>query len=471
MPLVYRGAPTLAMVGPNSGAWSTMSFLEHLSAIFVQAVWSTPLVIFLLGGGLFFAIYSRLLPYRHLGHAIGLVLGRHATRSAPGELSHAQALAAALSGTLGLGNISGVALAVSAGGPGAVFWMWLSALVGIATKFFTCTLGVMYRGNDSLGRLQGGPMYVIREGLPRVFYPLAIMFAVAGLVGTLPIYQANQLAVVVRENLLDGRGGLLINTGIGLAMAAVVAGVVFGGLRRVAHVAVSLVPLMVITYLGMTAFVLVEHAGKLPALLGSIVTHAFNPQAVGGGILGVALIGVSRAVFSNEAGVGTEVMAHGAARTPEPVREGLVAMLGPIIDTLVVCTCTALVLLLAGDWRDTDGISGITLTLAAFEQALGAVGGILLSLVALILSMTTMFTMWYYGAKCFGFLFGAQHQHHYRWFFIAMVVFGATVSLNVVWNLVSGSYGLMAIPTMLSSLLLAPRVREAARDYFQRHPY
>ncbi len=448
-----------------------MDLLQQWSAHFAGAVWSTPLVIALLGGGLFFAAFSRLLPYRHLGHAIGLVLGRHSTPSAPGELSHGQALAAALSGTLGLGNISGVALAVSAGGPGAVFWMWLSALVGIATKFFTCSLGVMYRGNDSLGRLQGGPMYMIREGLPKRFYPLAIMFAVVGLVGTLPIYQANQLTVVINETLLGAQGSFRSDAMIGVATALVVGGVVFGGLQRVAHVAVSLVPAMVVLYLLMTLLVLITHAGQVPALLGSIVSEAFNPQAVGGGVLGVALIGVSRAVFSNEAGVGTEVMAHGAARTSEPVREGLVASLGPVIDTLIVCTCTALVILIAGNWQETGGLSGVSLTLDSFRQELGTIGGWLLALVALVLSTTTMFTMWYYGAKCFGFLFGAQHQHHYRWFFIATVVFGSVVSLEVVWNIISGCYGLMTIPTMTATLLLAPRVVEAAKDYFQRHPY
>ncbi len=443
-----------------------MALLEQWSAVFANTVWGTPLVVLLLGGGLFFAIYSRLIPYRHLGEAVRLLLRRNATPSAPGELSHAQALAAALSGTLGLGNLGGVALAVSAGGPGAVFWMWLSALVGIATKFFTCSLGVMYRGNDSLGRLQGGPMYIIREGLSRRFYPLAIMFAVVGLVGTLPIYQANQLTVVINEALRDSPGTPASNAAIGTAMALVVAGVVFGGLRRVANVAVALLPAMVITYLGMTLCVLIAHAAEVPALLRSIVSEAFNPHAVGGGLLGIALIGVSRAVFSNEAGVGTEVMAHGAARTSEPIREGLVAMLGPVIDTLLVCTCTALVILIAGDWHNTGGLSGVSLTLASFESELGAAGAVLLSLVALVLGLTTMFTMWYYGAKCFGFLFGAERQHHYRWFFVATVVFGAVVSLEVVWNIVSGCYGLMAIPTMTATLLLSGKVMEATRRYF-----
>lgn len=448
-----------------------MEQLQQFSASFANAVWGTPLVVLLLGGGLFFAIYSRFLPYRHFGHAFGIMLGRHDTPDQPGELSHAQALAAALSGTMGLGNISGVALAIVAGGPGAVFWMWMSALVGIATKFFTCTLGVMYRGRDSEGNLQGGPMYVIREALPRGFYPLAILFSLAGLIGTLPIFQANQLTALVRENLLPGGDPQLTSFLIGCGMAAVVAMVIFGGLQRVAKVAVALLPIMVVTYLSMTLYLLLLHHAQVPGLLASIVTDAFNPQAVGGGLLGIILIGVSRGVFSNEAGVGTEVMAHGAAKTNEPIREGLVAMMGPVADTLIVCTCTALVILLAGTWTDPGDLTGITLTANAFRGDLGTPGVGLLLFVTLILASTTMFTMWYYGAKCFGFLFGARLQHYYRWFFVLAVVFGASVSIDVVFNLISGSYGLMAIPTMVATLMLAGRVKAAAKEYFHRHPY
>ncbi len=445
--------------------------LERLSAAFADAVWGTPTVVLLLGGGLFFALYSRLLPYRHFGHAVGLMLGRHATPDQPGELSHGQALAAALSGTMGLGNLSGVALAIVAGGPGAVFWMWMSALAGVATKFFTCTLGIMYRGEDSLGRLQGGPQYVIREAMPRAFYPLAVLFSLMGLIGTLPMFQANQLTALLRQNVLPEADSLLLNAGIGALMATVVGVVIFGGLQRVAKVAVALLPTVVILYLGMTALVIIANAELVPGILAAIVREAFQPQAVGGGFLGVVLIGVSRGVFSNEAGLGTEVMAHGAARTNEPVREGLVAMLGPVADTLIVCTCTAIVILLAGSWQDPGELSGVTLTANAFRGALGTPGVALLMLITLVLGSTTMFAGWYYGAKCFGFLAGAQVQHHYRWFFLAAIVFGASVSIDVVFNLISGAYAIMAVPTMVSTLYLAGRVKAAAAEYFHRHPY
>ncbi|MFK7829793.1 MAG: alanine/glycine:cation symporter family protein [Congregibacter sp.] len=445
--------------------------LETLSQQFVDLVWGTPLVALLLGGGIFFLFYSRALPYRHFGHAVGIMLGRYDNNDGPGELSHGQALAAALAGTMGLGNIAGVALAIVAGGPGAVFWMWVSALVGIATKFFTCSLGVMYRGTDGLGQLQGGPMYIIREALPKRFYPLAVFFSIAGLIGTLPLFQANQLTALVGDTIFAGNMPDWGGPAIGCAVAAVVASVIFGGLPRIAAVAVAVLPGMVTVYLLMTLFVIVNNISEVPAVFASIVSEAFTAQAASGGFIGVMLIGISRGAFSNEAGVGTEVMAHGAARTKEPIREGLVAMLGPVVDTLVVCTCTALVILLSGQWQTPGALSGITLTANAFVGEMGFFGLIPLGIVALILSTTTMFTGWYYGAKCVGFLIGAQWQHHFRWVFVAAVVVGSSVSIDVVFNIISGCYGLMAIPTMVSTLMLAPKVMAAARDYFERHPY
>jgi len=447
-----------------------MSALESFSQQLADTVWGTPLVALLLGGGCFFIIASRALPYRYMGHAIAILRGRYDTPNANGEISHQQALAAALSNTMGLGNIAGVALAIVAGGPGAVFWMWMSAIVGIATKFFTCSLGVMYRGKDSLGNLQGGPMYVIREALPRPYYPLAVLFSLAGLIGTLPIFQANQLTALIQDTVLAGTAPGWAPLAIGVVIATVVGSVIFGGLPRVARVAVALLPTMVIVYLAMTMWVLANHLPDIPRVLATIFTEALSPTAVGGGFLGVMLIGISRGAFSNEAGVGTEVMAHSAAKTDEPIREGMLATLGPVFDTLVVCTCTALVILLAGNWQSPGDMSGITLTADAFRSEMGNVGLITLGFVALILSTTTMFAGWYFGAKCFGFLVGAKWQPYFRWFFIAAVVFGATVSIDVVFNLISASYGIMAIPTMVSAIVLAPKVLRAAERYFADHP-
>jgi AGCS family alanine or glycine:cation symporter len=280
------------------------------------------------------------------------------------------------------------------------------------------------------------------------------------------MFQANQLTALIQGTLFENNAPEWVSLLIGMSIAGVVGIVIFGGLPRVANVAVALLPTMVAVYLLMTLWVVANNISAVPGILMSIVREALSPTAVGGGFLGVMLIGISRGAFSNEAGVGTEVMAHGAARTNEPIREGVLATLGPVFDTLIVCTCTAVVILLSGNWQSPGELSGITLTATAFEHEMGTLGVALLGFVALILSMTTMFAGWYFGAKCLGFLAGAHWQPYYRWFFILAVIFGATVSIDVVFNLISASYGLMAIPTMVSSLYLAPKVLAASRSYF-----
>lgn len=436
----------------------------------VGFLWGPPLVALLAGGGLFFLLYSRFLPYRYLGQGVRLLL-RPADADDPGQLSHFQALSTALSGTLGMGNVAGVALAIAMGGPGAIFWMWMSALLGIATKFYTCTLAVMFRGKDSEGEWQGGPMYVIREGLGQRWQPLALFFAFAGLLGTMPIFQVNQLVQVVRDTLavpmgLAANQFFLFELVFGLILALLVIVVALGQLPRLGRVTAVLVPSMVLGYLLLTAVVLISHASEVPAALALIVRDAFSGEAAAGGVLGAVIItGFRRAAFSNEAGIGTEAMAHGAARTREPVREGLVAMLGPIIDTLIVCTCTALVILISGVWQSADA-DGVTLTALAFQKLFPVGGAWLLALLVSVLSMSTVFTFWYYGSKCLGFLIGAKHQHHYVWIYAALVVCGAVLSLNLIVSLIDSMYALMAIPTMTSALLLAPKVNAAARRYF-----
>ena len=441
---------------------------ERVSAL-AAAVWGTPMVVLLVGGGAALAVYSRLAPYRYFGHAAALVTGRVDTSPAPGDLSHFRALSAALSGTLGLGNIAGVAVAIQFGGPGAVLWMWVTALVGVATKFFTCTLAVMYRGEDSLGRIQGGPMYVIREGLGPRWHFLAVWFCVAGLCGTLPLFQANQVTQVMREVVAAPAGwphGAGFDVAFGAVLAVLVAAVVFGGVRRIGAVAAWLVPGMVGVYLAGVAVVLWHHAAAVPGALGLIVTDAFTGHAAAGGVLGVVIMtGVRRGAFSNEAGIGTEAMAHGAARTREPVREGLVAMLGPVIDTLVVCTATALAIVASGVWRDA-GAGGVSLTVRAFETAMPGFGGYLLAGIVAVFGLSTLFTFWYYGAKCLGYLAGAHREGAFRYVYCALVVVGAAASLEVVIGIIDTFYALMAIPTMVSTLVLAPRVMRAARVYF-----
>lgn len=441
---------------------------------FSSFMWGTPLVVLLVGGGIFFVLHSRGLPYRYFRHGFQIITGRYDNDSGDqGDISHFKALATALSGTLGLGNITGVAVAITVGGPGAVFWMWITAIIGIATKFYTASLAVMFRGRDDAGHLQGGPMYVIREGLGRRWMPLAWLFCIAALFGTLPIFQINQLVQIIRDVVAVPAGltladdHLVFDLVLGLIFSALVFAVIVGRIQRIANVTSRVVPFMVVFYFVLTAILLVQNATEIPGALSLIVSDAFSGQSVAGGAIGtVILIGVQRGAFSNEAGIGTESLAHGAARTNEPIREGLVAMIGPFVDTLIVCTCTALAILVTGAWQ-SDAV-GVTMTSNAFETAFPGFGGLLLVVMVFFLSISTVLTFSYYGGKCAGFLFGTRYERWYIGFYTVLIIVGAAASLRAVIGLIDGMYATMAIPTMVSSLLLAPKVRVAAKDYFAR---
>ena len=434
-------------------------------------MWGYPLLILMMGGGVFFTVYSRFTPFRFFRHGIKILLGQYDNSEDPGDLTHFQALSTALASTVGMGNISGVAVAISMGGPGALFWMWISAFVGMSTKFFTCTLSIMFRGKDDQGDVQGGPMYVIETALGKKFKALAILFSAAGLIGCLPLFQANQLTQIIRDEIWQNNGWftdsvLTGNLVVGIPVAVLVALVIFGGIKRIGYVASRLVPLMVSLYLLAGIFIMITNLADIPDLLALIFSDAFSGKAAAGGVIGSVIItGVRRASFSNEAGLGTEAMAHGAAKTREPVREGLVAMLGPFIDTIVVCSITGIVILLSGLWQG-DETSGVTLTTMAFSQELGSMGKSLLLICVFIFSLTTMFGQSYYGSKCIGYLFGTRWQQKYNLFYVIAVIFGAVVSLNVVINIIDGVYALMAIPTMVSALLLSPQVMKEAKRYF-----
>ena len=451
-----------------------LSTLEAATGAFSRFMWGFPLVTLLVGGGLFFLIYSRFLPYRYLKHSIDVLAGKFDDPDDPGDINHFQALASHMSSTIGMGNISGVAVAIVMGGPGALFWMWVSAIVGMATKFFTGTLSIMYRGKDSAGELQGGPMYVIREALSSKWKPLATLFAVAGLIGPLPVFQANQLTQILRDSfyipsgLVDASDPFMGNFLTGIGLVLIVSLVIFGGIKRIGYVAARMVPAMVVIYVISVLYILGVHIDVVPYYLGLIVTDAFSATSVLGGAVGsLIVVGVQRAAFSNEAGIGTESLAHGAAKTKEPVREGLVAMLGPAIDTLLICTMTALAILVTGVWQTSEA-NGVTLTLNAFNEAMPGFGTFALLISVITFSVSSMLTYSYYGTKCWSYLAGAHRAHWYNYFYIFTLVVGAVVSIGTVVNLIDGTFALMAIPTMTSALLLAPKVREAARDYFRR---
>ena len=451
-----------------------MEFIEQALAIF-KSYAEIPLPFVLLGGGLFLMVYSRFLPFRYLKHAVNVLRGKYDDPDDPGDISHFEALSSALAATVGMGNIAGVALAVALGGPGAIFWMWMSAFVGMATKFFTCTLAILYRGKDSMGHVQGGPMYFIEEGLGKKWKPLAIFFSVAALFGPLPAFNANQLTQIFRDVVLVPNGIIAeasfgVNLAIGLVIATLVSIVIFGGIKRIARVASRMVPSMVVVYVLSVVYILIKNHDRLLPSLALVFEDAFTGQAVLGGSVGaVILIGAQRAAFSNEAGIGTAPMAHGAAKTNEPVREGLVAMLGPAIDTLIVCTMTALAILVTDVWRTTNA-EGVTLTVNAFNLALpfNQLGGYLLLISVMFFSFSSLFTLSYYGTKAFSYLAGAHNAHYFNYFYVFTIIVSSVTSLTAVLSLIDGMYALMAIPTMLSTILLAPRVKAAAQTYFAK---
>ena len=454
-----------------------MEFLNQLLKAFSSLAWGLPLLILLIGGGLYLLVRSKFLPFRYLGHAISVLRGKYDDPNDPGQISHFQALMTALSATVGMGNIAGVAVAISIGGPGAVFWMWVSAIIGMSTKFFTCTLAILFRGKDSAGEIQGGPMYFITEGLGKSWKPLAVFFSFCGLLGALPVFNVNQLTQALNDILLQPNGvevGFTSNLIIGALLVSITSLVILGGIKRIGTVASRLVPSMVILYFVLVIIILVAHQDMLVYYLKLIFTDAFaanyypKDDTFLGGVLGALILhGIKRGAFSNEAGIGTAPMAHGAAKTDEPIREGLVAMLGPAIDTLIVCTLTALAILVTGVW-ETTSVNGVSLTAAAFADVMPAYGKYALLVCIAVFSMSSLFSYSYYGTKCMSFLFGADKKHYYNYFYILSILLGATTSLSMMINLIDGVFALMAIPTMIATIILAPKVITEMKAYLNR---
>ena len=426
-----------------------------------------------IGGGIFFLLYSRLTPFRYFKHAFDILLGKYDDPSDDGQISHFQALSTALSSTVGIGNIAGVAVAISLGGPGALFWMWISALVGMATKFFTCSLGIMFRGHDSDGELQGGPMYVIEQGMGKKFKFLSYWFSIAGLVGCLSLLQVNQLTQILSDQLIKTNPNITstipLDLTIGIIIALIVSIVIFGGLQRIADVASRIVPFMVIVYLSAGLFIVFSNIALVPSIFNLIISSAFNGSSVAGGFVGTAVVisqGFRRAAFSNEAGMGTEVMAIGASKNNEPIRSGLVAMIGPVIDTIIVCTITGIVILLSGDWM-TGEFSGVSLTQKSFANHLGFVGDFILIFSVATFALSTMFGYSYYGCKCASYLFGTGSKVYYRIFYVITLVLGSVLSLDLAVNIVDAMFALMAFPTMISAIYLSPHIKKEAKRYFE----
>jgi AGCS family alanine or glycine:cation symporter len=430
-------------------------------------VWGPLMLVLILGTGVFLQAGLKIMPIRKLGFGFGLLWkGRVPPAGGKGEISPFNALMTSLAATIGTGNIAGVATAIFLGGPGALFWMWCTALVGMATKYAEAVCAVKYREVDELGNHVGGPMYYIKNGLSKKWLWLAPTFAGFGAIAGFGIgntVQANSVADVLNSSY--GIPSWLT----GAVLLVLVGAVILGGIKRIARVAGKLVPFMAIAYLLAGLVVLTINAAEIPAALGLIFTHAFTPVAATGGFAGAAVwaairFGVARGVFSNEAGLGSAPIAHAAAQTKGPINQGLVAMLGTFIDTLIICTITGLAIITSGAW--TSGETGASLTSAAFESTIPGVGGNLVTISLAIFAFTTMLGWSFYGEKCVEYLLGVKSILPFRVLWCLAVPLGATADLGFIWLLADTLNALMAVPNLIALILLSPVVFKLTREFF-----
>lgn len=457
------------------------SFSKHLIEV-ADFLCGYPLFFLLIGGGIYMFVASGAVSLRRLPASVS-ELRRKNESQGKGQISSVQALLSVVAATVGLGNIAGVAIALVVGGPGAIFWMWVSAIVGMSTKYHEGALAVMYKGHDAQGNAKGGPMYIIENGLGSKFKPLAVFFAIAGMFGTLCIMNANQLTEGVMTTFTSpeqlSSSGFLNTLGsftglgpsgafrliFGMAIAAVVALVVLKGVRRIARVASVMVPFMVGVYFIMVLYIIVTNFDQVPAVFNDIFTSAFNLRAGFGAFAGIAIIGARRAALVNDAGIGTASIMHGASHNNNPVREGLIAMLGPAIDSGLVCTLTAVALMLSTDFTNVEGVKGLEVAIRAFNSAIPG-GAYMLMFVVVCFGMSSMFSYSYYGTSCAEYLFGPRRARWYTWAFIISLIIFAIVPLEAAVGMCDLFYALMALPTMITLLVLSGRVRDATRRYF-----
>jgi AGCS family alanine or glycine:cation symporter len=430
-------------------------------------VWGPVMLVLILGTGLFLMLGLKGMPLARLGYGFRM-LWQGRKGAGEGEISPFNALMTSLSATIGTGNIAGVGTAIALGGPGALFWMWCTALVGMATKYAEAVLAVNYREVDEAGNHVGGPMYYIKNGLGKKWVWLGTLFAIFGALAGFGIgntVQANSVADVMQTNFAIDPS----YTGIVMAVLAFL--VLIGGIRRIAEVAGKLVPFMAIAYLSGGLLVLLFNIEAIPAAVGQIVYHAFTPTAATGGFAGAAVwaairFGVARGIFSNEAGLGSAPIAHAAAKTDNPVRQGTVAMLGTFIDTLVICSITGLAIVVTGAW--SSGETGAALSSMAFERALPGYGGYVVSIGLAIFAFTTLLGWSVYGEKCVEYLFGVRAITPFRLLWIGAIPVGAMAQdqLAFVWLVADTLNALMALPNLIALLLLSPVVFKLTRDYF-----
>ena len=449
--------------------------VEKLAPILFYQIYGFPLItLVLMFGGLVFTFYFNFINIRGFKHSIDIIKGKYDNPNDTGQISHFQALTSALSATIGLGNIAGVAVAVSLGGPGAVFWMVFIAFFSMSAKFVSATLGQLYRKIEDDGSVSGGPMYYLNYGLTekgygtlgKILAAIYAIFIIGGAFGGGNMFQANQ------SYELFGKLIGLPNYLYGMILAILVGIVIVGGIKRIGETTEKIVPLMVVLYVGASLFVILTNLEKLPFVLSSIFNQAFAPDAAYGGFIGALVTGVKRAVFSNEGGVGSASIAHSAAKTDEPVREGIVAMIGPFIDTIIVCFMTASVILITADanplYKVGGGINGAELTSAAFGTTISWFPYIL-SIVVFLFSFSTMISWYYYGDKGWKYLFGSSSIKVYQGMYLSCIVLGSIASLGNVIDFSDMMILSCGFPNIIGCLFLLPLLKEKLNEYWSKY--
>ncbi len=449
-----------------------MNFISSFSEFIIWAadfLWNGPvLVTLLLGSGIYFSIRSRFAPIYYFTHALKLSINKKTSLKG---ISSFESVSSQIAGIVGMGNISGVAVAISIGGPGAIFWMWITAFLGMITKFYTCSLSVLYRKNYN-NKNYGGPMFVILNGLGEKWKPLALIFCFFGLLGVSPIFQSNQIievinSVIIKDNFLFGNK-FSSDLTLGFILSFLVSLVIFGGIKRIGMVASRLAPVMVIVYMVSVIYLMIIHYDMVLPSIYLIVIDAFSANSVLGGSVGsIILIGARRASFSNEAGIGTAPIIHASSKTEEPIEEGLVSMIGPFIDTIVVCTLTAICILVTDSWLNFN-YAGIEIVAKAFSDSMPIFGPYILLVSTLSFAISTLFSLSFFGERCMAFLFGETNKRVYRYIYLGLIVLGSVSSLRFVISLIDLSYGIMAFPTLISALILAPKIDVLSKKYFKK---
>ena len=436
---------------------------NYINQIIVPLNWL--MLVLIIGGGIYLTFISKANPLIKINQGFRLLLKKD--NSAVG-ISRFQALSAVLAATVGLGNISGVSIAIHQGGPGVLVWMWVTALIGATIKFFSCSLAVSLREKDENGDYLGGPMYYMTLGIKKWGKPLAIWFSIAGLVGVLPAFTANQLTQsyidVINPNAIFDIGNSNWKLIIGVIFTILTSVVIFGGLKSIVRVTSGLVPIMVILYFILGLFILVSNANVVPSTFLLIFSEAFNFNTmVQGGFWGLVLIGIRRAVFSSESGVGLAPIYHGQSSTRNGTDEGLVGMLGPILDTILVCTITGLIIIISGAYLESD-LNGIVLSLEAFRRLFFGFGDYILIIMISIFGISTLFTYSYYGVKCFGFLTSPKKGKYYNIIYISAIIISSILTVEIVIGLIDVAFALMAIPNMIAIIFLSKVVTREMRE-------